>query len=168
MSEILQVADKKKIKQTADICIDSSDDNVDTEPNIDDGNDSDYEPPSSVTSLAVHSSKVDLTEIVETQSRFSFSHRGTAEIVNATLKAFQIPVIIDKSKLQRAQKRTFASMNETDETCLKFGGGLYYDSRKDETITRTKKLDENGKFKFYRTVSRQEHYSLGLNQMEYS
>lgn len=98
-----------------------------------------------------------MTEIVEAQSRFSYSARGTAAIVNATLKTFKIPIIIDKSKLQRAQKRTFEQMNEKS---IEFKGGLYYDSRKDETIIQTKQRSDDGKMKSYRSTERQEHYSL--------
>lgn len=164
MSEILQVTETKELnrrknsnkKSNAFIDVDLSDSDDNTN-DSEDGKDPDYELPSDLTSYTGNTRKMDLSEIIEAQSRFSYSHRGTAAIVNATLKTFQIPVIIDKSKLQRAEKRKFQEINEVS---YDFGGGLYYDSRKDNTMTQTEKLCENGKTKFYRSSKRQEHYSI--------
>lgn len=116
-------------------------------------NDSDYQPQCADNTTK----RKNLSGIIEIKSRYSFSDRGTSAIVNATLKAFDIPTIIDKSKLGRAQKRKFA---EVDSYPIAFGGGLYYDSRKDQTIIQTKKIDESGKLKFYRTIRREDHYSF--------
>lgn len=121
---------------------------------IDENNsDPDYEPQFGNDSTK----KTDLSEIIAVKSRYSFSDRGTSAIVNATLKAFDIPTVIDKSKLARTQKRKF---DEIDKNPVAFGGGLYYDSRKDSTIIQKKKEYESGKFKFYRTVRREDHYSF--------
>lgn len=105
----------------------------------------------------VTTKKKNLSEIIAVKSRYSLSDRGTSAIVNATLKAFDIPTIIDKSRLARTQKRTF---EEVDKNTFAFGGGLYYDSRKDKSIIQKKKEDGSGKFKFYRTIRRQSHYSF--------
>lgn len=166
MGEILQVADtkdverKRKTKRKSNVItennfLDDSENDAQMQSTEDD-KDPDYEPLSDVNSFA-GTGQTDLTEIVEVQSRFSYSARGTAAIVNATLKTFKIPVIIDKSKLQRAQKLTLEEMKEKSTV---FGGGLYYDSRKDVTMIQTPKLGENGKLKSYRSIMRQEHYSL--------
>lgn len=48
---------------------------------------------------------MDLSEIIEVKSRFSYSERGTSALVNATLRAFEIPIVIDKSEIRRAQKK---------------------------------------------------------------
>lgn len=165
MGEILKVAAKNKIKQRKNTQQNTNTitdvefcDYSETESrNTDDEKDPDYEPSSDFSSFNDNIRKMDLTEMVEAKSRFSYSYRGTAAIVNATLKAFEIPVIIDKSKLKRAQKRTFDAINANS---INFGGGLYYDSRKDETIMHTKKCRVNGTNKFYRSTERQEHYSL--------
>lgn len=116
-------------------------------------NDSDFQPLSKDTTTKGKN----LSKIIEIKSRYSFSDRGTAAIVNATLKTFDIPIIIDKSKLARAEKRKFS---EVDNYPVPFGGGLYYDSRKDRTIIQQKKKDQTGKFKVYRTIRREDHYSF--------
>lgn len=164
MSETLKVTAKKKLNQNRTtqrksnaIDIDLSDDSESDVPNTEDENDQDYDPSSDLINFDENTRKRDLSEIVEVKSRFSYSYRGTAAIVNATLKAFDIPVVIDKSKLERAEKRTFDKMSAASAI---FGGGLYYDSRKDESMTHTKERDENGQYKFYRSTERQEHYSL--------
>lgn len=99
----------------------------------------------------------DLSEITEVQSRYTSSDRLTAALVNATLRTFNIPVVVDKSKLRRTHKRKFSEMNEWT---VDFGGGLYYDSRKDESKVHYKKVDEHGKFRYYRSTERESHYSL--------
>lgn len=121
-----------------------------------DGNETDlnYEPPGKKSSSQ---KKTDLTEIIETQSRYGASDRCTSAIVNATLRTFGIPAIIDKSKLSRAQKRKFSEVNQDT---FSFGGGIYYDGRKDLSVIQTRKPVENGKFKFYRTIKREEHISI--------
>lgn len=116
-----------------------------------DGNDSDFKLPSTTNK------RKGLPEIIEAQTRFGTSVRATSAIVNATLREFDIPTVIDKSKLIRAQKRKF---KEVDNYPVVLGGALYYDSRKDRTIIPTRKRDENGKMKIYRNIRREEHYSL--------
>lgn len=118
-----------------------------------DNSDPDYEPQCNIDATK----KNDLSEIIAVKSRYGFSDRGTSAIVSATLKAFDIPTIVDKSKIARTQKRKF---EEIDRSTVVFGGGLYYDSRKDSTIIQKKKADGNGKFKYYRSTCREDHYSF--------
>lgn len=101
---------------------------------------------------------LDLSEVVEIKSRFAGSDRYTAAIVNATLRMVGIPPSVDKSKLRRAQHKNFARLNK-EEIHAEFGGGLYYDSRKDLTLTIRKRTID-GKFKFYKKLDRIEHFSL--------
>lgn len=131
--------------------------NVSHESNLDcdDKNDLDYEPPCKKSKIA--KKKTDLSEIIEAQWRYSGSDRMTTAIVNATLRTFEIPTIIDKSKLRRAQE---LQCSEVSQETFSFGGGIYYDSRKDLSISHTKKLVENGRSKFYRKIEREEHYSI--------
>lgn len=104
------------------------------------------------------SKSLDLSEIVELKSRFTGSDRYTSAIVNATLRMVGIPPSIDKSKLRRAQDKHFAEIRN-EPVKLDIGGGLYYDSRKDSTITSRKRTID-GKFKFYRRILKVEHYTL--------
>lgn len=123
-----------------------------------DGSDEDYQVSSSESSSPVRTKKMDLSEVVDAKVRYTTSGRATAAIVNATLRMAGLSnVIVDKSKLERAEKRRFS---EIDKIKVPFGGGLYYDGRKDYTIQRTEKRDETGKLKYYRTVTREDHYSL--------
>lgn len=91
---------------------------------------------SDIESKCVAAKRTDLSEIVETQSRFTTSDRATTAITNATWKTFKIPIIIDKSKLRWATKRKFS---EIDHELVLFGSSLFYDSRKDLTIFQKKK-----------------------------
>lgn len=98
-----------------------------------------------------------MSEIAEVQSRYTSSDRLTTAIVNSTLRTFDIPVVVDKSKLRRTHKRKHSVM---DTWTVEFGGGLYYDSRKDDSITYTTKADEHGKLRYYRGTEKESHYIL--------
>lgn len=100
--------------------------------------------------------QMDMSEIVEVKSRYSSSCREVSAIVNATLRSVGLEPSVDKSTIQRAEKRKF---KEIEEAPVTFTGGLYYDSRKDLSIFSKRKKTEDG-FKFYRVIKRQEHYSL--------
>lgn len=65
--------------------------------------------------------------------------------------------MIDKSKLLRAEKRKFSDI---EQDVIPFGGGLYYDSRKDLALKRFVKRDISGKLKYYRRIVREEHYTF--------
>lgn len=121
-------------------------------------NESDEDYQVSSSEPPVSTKRMDLSEVVDAKVRFTTSGRATAAIVNATLRMVGLStIVVDKSKLERAQKRRFS---EIDKIEVSFGGGLYYDSRKDCTNQRTEKRDETGKLKYYRTTTREEHYSL--------
>lgn len=122
-----------------------------------DGSDEEYQLSSSEPPSPKRFKKIDLSEVVDAKARFTVSERATTAIVNASLRMVGVPIIVDKSKLVRAQKRRF---NEIDDIEVPFGGGLYYDGRKDRTITRIEKRDETGKLKYYRSIIREDHYSL--------
>lgn len=124
---------------------------------VDDENDLNFEPILTKSSAASSNKKRNLSEIVEAKSRYGVSYRCTSAIVNATLRTYNIPEIIDKSRLVRAEKRKFS---ELEQDTVSFGGGVYYDGRKDLSIMQKKKKVENGKFKFYRTIEREEHISM--------
>lgn len=64
----------------------------------------------------------------------------TTAIVNATLRTFQVPAIVDKSKLRRYHESQFSEVAQDTST---FGGGIYYDSRKDLSISQPRKIVEN-------------------------
>lgn len=120
--------------------------------------DEDYEISSSEPPSPKRFNKLDLSEVVDAKTRFKASERGTTAIVNATLRMVGVSTIVDKSKLVRAQKRRF---NEIENIEFPFGGGLYYDGRKDLTLTRIEKRDgKTGKMKYYRKMTREDHYSL--------
>lgn len=123
----------------------------------DDEDDLNFEPLLTKSSAVISNKKKNLSEIVEAKSRFGASYRCTSAIVNATLRTYNIPEIIDKSRLLRAEKRKFS---ELEQDSASFGGGVYYDGRKDLSIIQKKKLVENGKFKFYRSNKREEHISM--------
>ncbi len=122
-----------------------------------DASDEEYQLPCSEQPSPKRFKKLDLSEVVDAKSRFTVSERATTAIVNATLQMVGVPIIVDKSKLVRAQKKRF---NEINDINVPFGGGLFYDGRKDRTVTRIEKKDENGKVKYYRSITREDHYSL--------
>ncbi len=124
------------------------------DPKLENQNDSDYEIQPSKTSNKIKQS--DLSEIVEIKSRYSTSSREVSAIVNATLRLVGLEPAIDKSKIQRAQKRKYSEIQQTN---IEFAGGLYYDSRKDLSIFSKTKKTENGS-KIYRGTKTEEHYSL--------
>lgn len=151
-------ANSKK-KNIRELCIEPldeflSNESSDTEP-AEDYDDPDFVPHGKRTPK--YNQRKDLSEIAEVQSRYTSSDRLTAAIVNATLRTFDIPVVVDKSKLRRSHKRKFSEM---DEWTAEFGGGLYYDSRKDESKVHSKKADEHGKLRYYRSTVKESHYSL--------
>lgn len=84
----------KHTLETLDDSVNQNNDNVDYV---------DYDP--GRKSVTVYSKRIDLSEIVEVQSRYSYSNRGVAALVNATLRTFEIPVVIDKNRVQRAQQK---------------------------------------------------------------
>lgn len=163
LSVILDVTCKSNTTDTNDNVVHS----IDAEPSYyddsssevsSDGSDDDYQVSSSEALSPVRNKNLDLSEVIDAKVRFTTSGRATAAIVNATLRMVGLPTIVDKSKLERAQKRRF---HEIDRIEIPFGGGLYYDSRKDSSIQQTEKRDETtGKLKYYRTMAREEHYSL--------
>lgn len=93
MAELLEVADKSdrtnrasKASKTNKLSdIDFSDDS-DEIGKTDDENDLDFQ----INEIQRDTTNIDLSEIVEVKSRYSYSDRGTAAIVNATLRTFQI------------------------------------------------------------------------------
>lgn len=155
---------KKKVKDTkkkkiSDLCMDPGDiylsDESDCTRSTEKDDDPDFVP--HCKPIPKYNKRLDLSEIAEVQSRYTSSDRLTSAIVNATLRTFEIPVVVDKSKLRRSHKRKYS---EIDEWAREFGGGLYYDSRKDESITYTTKTVENGKLRYYRDTVKESHYSL--------
>lgn len=115
---------KKKKKKIRELCMEPldeflSNESSDTEP-PEDNDDPDFVPHGKHTPK--YNQRKDLSEIAEVQSRYTSSDRLTAAIVNATLRTFDIPVVVDKSKLRRSHKRKFSEM---DEWTAEFGGGLY-------------------------------------------
>ena len=124
-------------------------------------NDLPYEPVQSSSKLVEkfitikakkHKHGTDLKAIAETAVRNNVSNRATVAIVNATLRTYQIPDIIDKSKFRRSVSKIF---EEVDSLPIEFGGGLCYDGRKDLTLTKDK-IDG----KYYQSTRTEEHISL--------
>ncbi len=144
---------KKKLQKNKVELVSTEDEDVSMD--SDNEKDLDYEPPCKKSKIAKE--KIDLTEIIEAQYRYSGSDRSTTAIVNATLRTFKIPTIIDKSKLRRSQDLQTSQVGQQNFT---FGGGIYYDSRKDMSISQIKKIVEDGKAKFYRSIEREEHYTI--------
>ena len=73
----------------------------------------------------------DISEIVEAKTRNAVSDRATAAIVNATLRAYNIPEVIGRSKIRRETDALFEEIEEAPTIC---GGGIGYDGRKDATL----------------------------------
>lgn len=168
MSELFDVSrkryklkrNKKKIQKTKipPMLAEDLETSQELNADCDDHNYLDYEPPCKKSKK----NKTDLSEIIEAQWRYSGSDRMTTAIVNATLRTFKIPQIIDRSKLRRSQELQLSDVGQENYT---FGGGIYYDSRKDLSLCQTKKLVENGHSKFHRKIEREEHYSI-VSQLE--
>src|SRR6218665_186329 len=90
-----------------------------------------------------------LGQIAEAKVRNSTSDRATASIVNPTLRTYNIPEIVDKSKVRRAVS---AVHEEAEVTPTALCGGIGYDGRKDVTLVQ-ERLDD----KCYTSRKTQEH-----------
>ena len=93
-------------------------------------------------------------DIAEATVKNNFSDRAASAIINATLRSYYIPEIIDKSMVRRAVTKKF---EEVDKVPTVFGGGLYYDGRKDSILVQ-KQVDG----KFYHSSKTEEHVLHGL------
>ena len=91
-------------------------------------------------------------DIAEATVKNNFSDRAASAIINATLRSYYIPEIIDKSMVRRAVTKKF---EEVDKVPTVFGSGLYYDGRKDSILVQ-KQVDG----KFYQSSKTEEHVSL--------
>lgn len=123
LEEAKKAKAKAKEKKISELCMDHreeflSDESDDTEL-PEDNDDPDFVPRCTLKRKYNHCK--DLSEIAEVQSRYTSSDRLTTAIVKATLRTFDIPMVVDKSKLRRSHKR---KCSEMDEWTAEFGGGL--------------------------------------------